>query len=140
MEVTFVIPGDPFGKQRPRVNTVTRSAFTPAKTKNYESWVRMCYLQDFRTWKFPDGPLWVHIDAYYQIPKSTSMKKTSEMIAGKIRPTIKPDYDNIGKAVCDALNGIAYRDDAAIVSAVIDKWYTLDNPRVIVKISNEGTV
>ena len=31
--------------------------------------------------------------------------------AGLIKPTKKPDCGNIIKIICDALNGIAYRDD-----------------------------
>ena len=54
---------------------------------------------------------------------------------GKERPTRKPDFDNIGKIICDALNGIAYRDDAQIVDALVRKFYS-DTPRVIVEISD----
>ena len=55
------------------------------------------------------------------------------MIDRLIRPTRKPDFDNIGKVICDALNGIAYRDDAQIVDALVRKFYS-DTPRVIVEI------
>ena len=141
MEITFVIPGEPFGKQRPKVNTFTRMAYTPDKTVAYESWVRMCYLQDFAQWKFAENsPLFVHIDAYYTIPKSATKKRLQAIENGDDRPMKKPDWDNIGKAVCDALNSITYKDDSQIVHAVVDKWWTLDNPRVIVKISDEGAV
>ena len=44
-------------------------------------------------------------------------------------------FDNIGKIICDALNGIAYRDDAQIVDALVRKFYS-DTPRVIVEISD----
>lgn len=57
------------------------------------------------------------------------------MIDRLIRPTRKPDFDNIGKIICDALNGIAYRDDAQIVDALVRKFYS-DTPRVIVEISD----
>jgi Holliday junction resolvase RusA-like endonuclease len=53
----------------------------------------------------------------------------------EIRPTKKPDADNILKAVLDALNGLAYNDDSQIVSARIEKLYS-DNPRVEIVISN----
>lgn len=46
-----------------------------------------------------------------------------------IRPTKKPDWDNIGKIVTDALNGVAYHDDAQIVDAQVRKFYSKD-PRV----------
>ena len=53
------------------------------------------------------------------------------MLDGLIRPTKKPDWDNIGKVVCDALNGIAYRDDAQIVDSMVRKFYG-EVPRVVV--------
>ena len=55
------------------------------------------------------------------------------MVAGDIRPTKTPDYDNIGKIISDALNGVAYRDDAQIVEANISKYYS-NLPRVEVMI------
>lgn len=42
---------------------------------------------------------------------------------GYIRPTKKPDCDNIAKIICDALNGIAYYDDSQIVKIEVDKVY-----------------
>lgn len=45
------------------------------------------------------------------------------MLDGKIRPTKKPDWDNIGKIVTDALNKIAYRDDSQVVACRVEKWY-----------------
>jgi Holliday junction resolvase RusA-like endonuclease len=58
------------------------------------------------------------------------------MAEGKIRPAKKPDADNIMKAIADALNGIAYKDDSQIVNVTITKWYS-DTPRVEVAIFRE---
>lgn len=71
-----------------------------------------------------DAPLEVHIIAYYEIPKSISKKKKQEMLEDKIRPTIKPDTDNIAKSILDSLNGIAYKDDKQVVSLIVEKWYS----------------
>jgi Holliday junction resolvase RusA-like endonuclease len=38
-------------------------------------------------------------------------------------PVKKPDADNIAKIICDALNGIAYRDDTQIISLKVLKIY-----------------
>lgn len=59
------------------------------------------------------------------------------MLDHKIRPTKKPDFDNIGKVICDALNKIAYRDDSQIVDAQVRKFYS-DRPRVVVTIMECG--
>ena len=50
-------------------------------------------------------------------------------------PTLKADADNIAKAVCDALNGIAYKDDKQIVSLTVLKVWTDGIERVEVDIS-----
>lgn len=63
-----------------------------------------------------------------KIPKKTSKDRRSKMLSGFIRPTVKPDWDNIGKLVADALNGIAYDDDKCIVDAQVRKFYS-DQPR-----------
>lgn len=78
------------------------------------------------------------INAFYSIPQSASKKKKEEMREGQIRPAKKPDCDNVAKIVLDALNKLAYRDDAQIVDCIIRKWYT-DDPRVTVTI-REATV
>ena len=74
------------------------------------------------------------IEAYFSVPKSASKKKRAAMLTGDIRPTKKPDMDNILKTVADALNGIAYRDDSQIVRAIVDKYYDTA-PRLIVTIT-----
>lgn len=58
------------------------------------------------------------------IPKSTPKYKRPDMITGKTRPTVTPDWDNIGKLVCDALNGVAYDDDKVICEAAVYKKYS----------------
>ena len=58
-------------------------------------------------------------------------------MTGAIRPTVKPDWDNIGKIVADALNKIAYYDDAQIVDSQTRKFYS-DRPRVEILIQIAG--
>lgn len=132
MQISFTVIGEPFGKQRPRI--VSRGnfsqAYTPKETVSYENMVKFMYQNATHGFMFPDdAQLSVEITAYYSIPKSTSKKKAAEMLAGNIRPTKKPDFDNIGKIICDSLNKIAYHDDSAIVEAQVHKFYG-ENPRV----------
>lgn len=100
----------------------------------YENLVRLEYRRQCNDFKFPkDTPLDVRITAYYGIPKSVSKKRAQLMRERKIRPMKKPDFDNIGKIVCDSLNDIAYHDDAQIVDAQVRKFFS-DDPRVVVTI------
>lgn len=135
-EIRFTIPGRPFGKQRPRVVKKGRfsSAYTPKETVQYENLVKLHFQQEAHGEMFPyDAMLDVRIFAFYEIPKSTSKKKKEAMLAREIRPTKKPDFDNIGKIICDSLNLVAYHDDSAVVDAQIRKFYS-EQPRVEVVI------
>lgn len=138
MTVTFVIPGEPQGKGRPRFSTQHGRAITrtPEQTALYENLVKMEYRQQCRGIRFQDDAMLdVRVYAYYSIPTSAGKKKRQAMLTKKIRPTKKPDFDNIGKVICDSLNGIAYRDDAQIVDGMVRKFYS-EEPRVVVKISD----
>ncbi len=129
MRVIFTIPGPPKGKARPRIvrNHGKVHSYTPNATVAYEELVRIRYLQaEGGTIKL-QGPIEIIITAGFPIPKSASIRKREQMLRGEILPTKKPDCDNIEKIVCDALNGIAYRDDAQITEAHVRKVY-VDGP------------
>ena len=138
--IRFSIPGQPMGKQRPRVvhNGSFSQAFTPKETVSYENLVRVMYREAARGKRFTDEDMLdVRVIAYYSIPKSTSKKKRKMMLEHKIRPGKKPDWDNIGKIVCDSLNLVAYHDDSAVVDAQVRKFYS-ETPRVDVMIKVVG--
>lgn len=132
MPVKFEVLGVPVGKGRPKFSTVNGHAvaYTPAKTANYETLVKLSYQQHIGAFMFDkDKPLRAIIRAFFPIPKSTSKKKREQMEAGKIRHTKKCDADNIAKACLDALNGIAFYDDSQVCELSISKFYG-DTPKV----------
>lgn len=130
MEVRFTIRGEPKGKGRPRFCRNTGHAITPKDTVNYETLVRTEYSAAYPEFKFPDGTMLdMRIMAYYSIPKSASKKKKASMLANEIRPTKKPDMDNVVKIIADSLNQVAYRDDTQIVDCQCRKFYS-ETPRV----------
>ena len=43
---------------------------------------------------------------------------------GDIKPTVKPDADNVEKAVKDALNGVVWVDDCQVVNCEKEKFYS----------------
>lgn len=65
----------------------------------------------------------VEIDAVFPIPKTWSKGKKAQASVGKIVPDTKPDTDNIAKAVLDALNGVAYKDDSQVTELSVRKRY-----------------
>ena len=140
MRAKFCIHGDPQGKGRPRFSTVCGHVHTrtPDETVLYENLVKTEYRQQVGV-KFPDDAMLdVRIFAYYPIPKSASKRKRQAMLEKKIRPTKKPDWDNVGKVICDSLNGIAYRDDAQVVDSMVREFYGED-PKVVVTIEEIKT-
>lgn len=136
--VQLTIPLKPRGKERPRRSEKTKRMYTPATTTDYEDLIKLIYRQRYGTQMFPQGvPLDIRIRAYYPIPKSDTLTARAKKLTGVIRPTVKPDWDNIGKIVADALNKIAYHDDAQIVDSQTRKFYS-DNPRVEILIQIAG--
>ncbi len=136
-KVVFTIDGEPRGKGRPRFSSMNGKsrAITPEQTVIYENLVKMMYRYTCGSFSFGEGvQLDLRIFAYYGIPKSASKAKRADMIAGKIRPKKKPDMDNIVKIIADALNGIAYHDDAQIVDTMVRKFYS-EQPHVDVMIA-----
>lgn len=127
--IIFTVPGVPQGKGRPRVTR--NGTFTPKKTRDYEKKVRDCYIAQGGQMFPDDTPLFASITAIFPIPSSLS-KKRRALFNGK-RYCKKPDADNVAKAILDALNGVAYRDDSAVSSLLVDKSYG-DAARVTVSI------
>lgn len=139
-EVRFVVLGEPKGKGRPRFNTRTGRAFTPDKTVNYETLVHAEYLAQCNGFRFSDDAMLdLRILAYYSIPKSGSKKMKGLKLANTIRPTKKPDMDNVVKMIADALNQVAYKDDTQIVDCQCRKFYS-ERPRVEVTIREIGGI
>ena len=116
------------GKQRARA-TRQGHQYTPTKTVNYETLVSQLFIEKYFGHKPLDGAVKIKIDAYFTIPKSASKWKKAAMMAGWIRPTKKPDCDNIAKIICDALNSLAYIDDKQITDCTVSKFYS-EIPRV----------
>ena len=134
MKITLTVPGEPQGKERPRFNPKGGQPYTPSNTADYERMVVLIYRSKFGTAKFPDNAqLDMRVRAYFTIPASDSKKKQAQKAQGDIRPTKKPDWDNIGKIISDSLNGVAYRDDSQIVDSQVRKFYS-NVPRVEVTI------
>lgn len=135
-KISFTVPGQPFGKQRPKFSQRGNKVitYTPDKTVNYERLIQIMASNTAKGYKFEEGvSLGIFIMAYYNIPKSTSKKNKELMLNSKILPNKKPDWDNIGKIICDSLNNILYYDDKDIVEAYVQKRYS-EIPRVEVLI------
>lgn len=129
-KVKFTVLGEPKGKGRPRFSTQTGRAFTPKQTVNYETLVHTEYMVQCKGFRFSDDAMLdMRILAYYSVPKSGKKKEKAQKLANVIRPTKKPDMDNVVKMVADALNQVAYKDDTQIVDCQVRKFYS-EHPRI----------
>jgi len=128
----FTIPGKPFGKQRPKFTTRGKfaKAYTPKETIAAEAVVAREARKHF---KEPlSGPVEIWVVAKFVPPKSWPKYRKAECLG--TYHTQKPDWDNIGKLISDALNGIAYQDDAQVCFAVVQKvWAEVAETVVSVK-------
>lgn len=138
-DITFTVPGTPKGKERPRTYWNDRhgqyETITPKKTKEYEALVRDAYAVAGGKY-LGEAPIFMQVTAYYRIPQGASRTAREQMISGVIRPTVTPDLDNCIKAICDGLNGVAYKDDKQVIGCVISKMYG-EVPRVEVELWTE---
>lgn len=125
--IEFIVNGNPVGKQRARTvrNKYTGKvhSFTPEKTQNYEDLIRWSFKEAGGEY-FGESAVRIDITAYFPIPQSFSKKKRQQALIGVLKPTKKPDCDNIIKVVLDALNGVAYQDDKQVTGVSCLKFYS----------------
>ena len=118
-----------------------RVAYTPKKTRDYEERVRQAFRFSYRgeTPVFHKGvSVKVCIEVIQQIPKSWSNSKTLKAERGEIAPVSRNgDLDNIAKSILDALNTLAYEDDAQVTLLMISKRYGAD-PYATVRIEEDS--
>lgn len=131
----FEVPGKPQAKQRPRLGKYGK-VYTPNNTHSYENWIKLCFINTYQDFNPLTGSIWMYITIYTSIPKSTSKKKREQMIKGIIKPSKKPDLDNIVKSIFDGLNKIAYQDDSQIFSLQVIKKYA-EEEKVVIQFSEE---
>lgn len=125
---------------------VTR--YLPTETREYMARLRAAGIDAMRGRKVFGGPLEVLVFAYFPIPDSWSTRQKDDARAGIVRPTVKPDADNISKTL-DALSPhrdkrtgarvpVVWSDDAIIVDWRVVKVYALKQPGLIIEIREAG--
>jgi Holliday junction resolvase RusA-like endonuclease len=137
-DVSVVLPGEPKGKGAPRARVISAKGRTFAhiypdpETKSYEGMLRQVAALAMRERNPLASALRVRVIAHMSIPASWSESKKTAALAGYVRPTVKPDWENIAKTL-DALTGVVWVDDKQIVSGVIEKFYAA-KPQLVVDV------
>lgn len=128
----FTVPGKPMGKQRPRMTRMGHT-YTPKETASYENLVKLAFREKYHDHIPTTSDVELFVVAEFPIPTSWSKKKKQAALDEKIHPR-KPDWDNIGKIISDALNDVAYIDDSQVVFSRVEKKYS-ETPQVLVIIN-----
>ena len=136
--IHIVVSGAPMGKERVRFQRATGRAYTPERTLNYEARMAAAGQAVMAGRPLLDGPVRLDVMAFVSIPQSKPKRWKAAALRGDIRPTSKPDGDNMLKAISDGLNLVVWTDDSQIVDARVRKFYS-DQPRVEIIVQPEPT-
>jgi Holliday junction resolvase RusA-like endonuclease len=95
----------------------------------------MALMYEYRPPAPLDGPILFGLKVFLPIPASKSKKWQAAARAGEVRPTTKPDLDNLVKQIKDCAKGVFWLDDKQVVEYLpgFGKWYG-DIPRWEVEI------
>ncbi|MGE8037876.1 RusA family crossover junction endodeoxyribonuclease [Lysinibacillus sp. NPDC093692] len=122
-------------QERPRFsrrgkNVVTHDA---PKSKDFKDFVKLVAWQN-KPSELIAGPIKLQADIYLMPPKKYHTGPKRALIAsGELRPTTKPDADNLIKGIKDGCNKIIWHDDSQIVDMTVRKFYS-EQPRAEVMI------
>jgi Holliday junction resolvase RusA-like endonuclease len=131
-DFSFVVPGRPYGKGRPRF--AQGRTYTPRETVVAEQAIRGAW-EHAGAIRLPDGPVRLEITLGVVRPRSHFKKDGSTSTEGRRHPwpaRQKPDVDNALKLIMDSLNGRAYADDVQVVDVhVMRVWADAPFTRVV---------
>ena len=132
--IAFTIPGQPVAKGRPRacIRGGKVATSTPDNTARYENLVKLAAQEAMKGLPPIGGAVALEVKVFLAVPASWPKKKQAEAVAGTVRPSGRPDADNLLKSVADGMNGVVFADDAQVTSCLVQKRYDTA-PRVEVR-------
>lgn len=119
-EFEFTVPGMPVPYAR-AAGGKTMHRFTPAKQRNAMGTVKLFCSVAMKGMAPLDGPIALTVNAIYPWPSSLSRRAREK--PGADFKISRPDIDNLAKLVMDALNSVAWCDDARICVLHLEKYY-----------------
>ncbi len=105
----FIIPIEPKAQQRVRFARGGRTY--KAKGQKLAEEAIMAFLSQHQPDTPLAGPLLLGVKAFLPIPRSKPQKFKKAALAGAIRPTVKPDMDNLLKNVMDCMTSMDFWED-----------------------------
>ncbi|WP_346235710.1 RusA family crossover junction endodeoxyribonuclease [Lysinibacillus telephonicus] len=134
-KIQFEIPGDVQAQQRPKFSRMGKGvkAIDPKESRDYKSFVRLV-ASHYAPETLITEPIKLTIDVYRKIPKDKQTGPKMKLIhEGKLRPTTKPDIDNLAKGIKDGLSKVLWHDDSQVIELVARKWYS-NSPKAVVTV------
>jgi Holliday junction resolvase RusA-like endonuclease len=142
--ISFTVPISPTGQKRARSRAVTSNGKTFAMTykdgrQRREEDKLVSLLLEHRPEVLISGQIFLGVKAYLSIPASKPKRFKADALVGTIRPTTKPDLDNLIKQIKDVCTGIFWGDDRQVVGYLpgTGKYYG-DRPRWEITIAWDG--
>jgi Holliday junction resolvase RusA-like endonuclease len=126
------LPGEPEGRKQPQPRIAWKDGrqivlIHPAsETRKYQKALAWQAKAAMRGRPLLTGPVALTVTAVMGVPKSWSKRDRDAALTGVIRPTGKPDWDNVGKQA-DAFKDVVWVDDAIVVDCHVVKVYG-ENP------------
>lgn len=125
------IPFEVIPVQSVRVRRIGKhiTTYQPAKVVNFKKQVAEYVTEDLKHETIPlfsGVPLEVHFGFYFKPPKSLK--------GSPVYKITRPDIDNCGKALQDALTGILWADDSLIAVRHSFKLYS-DTPKIRISVA-----
>ena len=123
--VTFTVPGKPRGLPRPRATA--RGGYVrfygSASAKKLLARIRAAYLAAAGKHVPHQGAVELWVSAFFAAPTRLRKADRGRLADEAASHVGKPDLDNIIKAVCDALNELAWEDDSQVAYITASKNY-----------------
>lgn len=136
--IEFAFIGPPVPKQSAPV-TRRGITYTPRKSDEYAASLKI-YARELYPDILPEeGAMRMQVGVYLPIPKSWPESKRRAAKEGVLRPMARGcgDWDDYGKMISGALEGIFFINDSQIVSASVEKFYST-LPRISVLLQRVG--
>ena len=119
--IDITIPIKPVPKGRPRFASAGHQVFTPSKTHAAENTIAVLVLNKMKL-------------SGMQMIATGPGKVTAEKRKHETAKSSRPDVDNLGKTVLDALNGVAFKDDGQVSEFNCSKRYAeQDSIRLVIE-------
>ena len=123
MKYQLTVSGTPVPQSRPRF-TRQGHAYEAAPSREYKEVIKRVAIESKQAVLPDETPLKAVIKIFVPIPKSRAKHLKNDDYC-----IVKGDTDNYVKTLLDALNGIAYKDDATVAHIDAVKRYTTGEPK-----------